>query len=184
MTEPQPRSEQYEQWVREFAPELYRFAYRLTGRREKAEDLLQETFVEAWKSLNRQRDPGRARAWLFQILRFRFAHLVRDERHDRLACEDQPLADRPETQAVAPLQRLADEEGLQKALGTLTPDLRQTFLLVFAAGHTCREAAEALQIPLGTVLSRLDRARQLLRVQLGDTPKRTSSVANKESLAP
>ena len=78
----QPRRELYEQWVRQFAPELYRFAYRLTGQREKAEDILQETFVEAWKSLDQQRDPQRARAWLFQILRFRFAHLVRDERHE------------------------------------------------------------------------------------------------------
>ena len=78
MAEPQPRRELYEQWVRQFAPELYRFAYRLTGQREKAEDILQETFVEAWKSLDQQRDPARARAWLYQILRFRHAHLVRD----------------------------------------------------------------------------------------------------------
>ena len=183
MAEPQPRRELYEQWVRQFAPELYRFAYRLTGQREKAEDILQETFVEAWKSLDQQRDPARARAWLYQILRFRHAHLVRDERHERLTREELPL-DRPEPQTLTPLQKLADEESLQKALQTLTPELRQTFLLVFAAGHTCREAAEALQIPLGTVLSRLDRARQLLREKLREAQDQNRPVLNKESLAP
>src|SRR5579884_205408 len=78
MAQTDPRYQQYEQWVRAFSAELYRFAYRLTGKRETAEDLVQETFVEAWRSLENLKKPDYPRAWFFQILRYRYAHLIRD----------------------------------------------------------------------------------------------------------
>ena len=163
-----PRYVQYEQWVRAHSAELYRFAYRLAGKRETAEDLLQETFTEAWRSLEKREAPDHPRAWLFQILRFRYAHLIRDTGHHlRTAHAADTLDSQPAPEGISPLETLANQELLQNALDTLAPRIRETFLMVFLEGNTCRETAEALKIPLGTVLSRLDRARQLLRSALG-----------------
>jgi RNA polymerase sigma-70 factor, ECF subfamily len=155
----------YEQWVSDFAPQLYRFAYRMVGNHQVAEDLVQETFVEAWRSIDTQRQPGKARAWLFQILRFRYAHYLRD-RKARIATaplHDNAALARPE---VPVMQALADREALQEALNQLAPEIRETFLLVFLQGYKCREAAAELHVPLGTVLSRLNRARLALRQTL------------------
>src|SRR5262245_15245808 len=69
--------QRYEALVRSHAADLYRFAYRLTGARASAEDLVQETFSEAWRALASLRSAQAARAWLFAILRHRHAHLVR-----------------------------------------------------------------------------------------------------------
>ena len=77
MSKLEPRL-QFEQWVQAHGAELYRFAYRLSGSHQITEDLVQETYVEAWKSVNNLHGPAKARAWLFQILRFRYAHFIRD----------------------------------------------------------------------------------------------------------
>ena len=157
----------YEEWVRIHAPELYRYAYRLTGHRQTAEDLTQETFAEAWRSVENQTESGRERAWLFQILRFRYFHFLRDTQRQRQVL---PLSenadDDPPTESLAPLDRLADQDEIQTALSTLPPVIRQTFLMVFMEGLTCRETAQSLDIPMGTVLSRLDSGRRALRAAL------------------
>ena len=164
MASPDPRS-LYEQWVHNYAPELFRFAYRLTGNFQVTEDLVQETFAEAWKSIASQREPAKARAWLFQILRYRYAHLLRDARH-RL--QPGPLADGIDvaSRERPALDSIADQENLRLALDALSPDVRETFLLVFMQGLKCREAAEQLDVPLGTVHSRINRARTALRSRL------------------
>jgi RNA polymerase sigma-70 factor, ECF subfamily len=167
MAKPEPRRTQYEQWVRAFAPELYRFAYRLSGNHQIAEDLVQETFVEAWRSLAKQRQPDKARAWFFQILRYRYAHFIRDRRHDLQAAPLMETHDPP--QPGQPLSEvLGQREALQQALDVLTPEIRETFLLVFMEGFKCREVAQELHLPLGTVLSRLSRARAVLRKSLDE----------------
>jgi RNA polymerase sigma-70 factor (ECF subfamily) len=180
-----PRS-QYEQWVDAYAPELYRFAYRLTGNHQVTEDLVQETFTEAWKSISTQREPDKARAWLFQILRYRHAHLVRDARHRLQAgplMEGMDVAQRARPAGEA----LADQETLRVALDELSPDVRETFLLVFLRGLKCREAAAELDVPLGTVLSRINRARTALRSRLcvdgslGRTPSALDSGGRERS---
>lgn len=151
--------------MRAFAPELYRFAYRLTGNHQVAEDLVQETFVEAWRSLARQREKGKERAWCYRILRFRYAHFLRDRRH-RISA--QPLEEDLAISRPGPgiSEVLAQRESLQMALDQLSVDVRETFLMVFMQGYKCREAAEELKVPLGTVLSRLSRAREVLRESL------------------
>jgi RNA polymerase sigma-70 factor (ECF subfamily) len=164
MANPDPRAT-YEQWVRQFAAELFRFAYRLTGNRQVTEDLVQETFTEAWKSMHTQREPHKARAWLFQILRFRYAHLLRDAKarlRPATLTDGMDIAD----SSPPPADLLAEREALQAALDELSPDIRETFLLVFMQGLKCREAAEELNVPLGTVLSRLNRARVAMRTRL------------------
>ena len=172
--------------MRAFAPELYRFAYRLAGNHQVAEDLVQETFVEAWRSLAKQREPGKERAWMYQILRYRYAHYVRDSK-TRIRAE--PLEEeisgkmdpgRPGVDAVA------ERESLQMALSHLSVDVRETFLMVFMQGFKCREAAEELKVPLGTVLSRLSRAREVLRAavesQGQNRPERKMNLADESDV--
>jgi RNA polymerase sigma-70 factor (ECF subfamily) len=169
MAEPDANRLKYEQWVHAHAPALFRYAMHLCGRRHLAEDLLQETFTQAWKSLARQKDADKVRSWLFAILRHCHAHHVRDNQNSR---GNQALAassdEHPPDRRPAPLHTLAQQDALQAALDQLSPPNRETFLLVFAEGLTCQKAADALHIPLGTVLSRLHSARRTLRVALAD----------------
>lgn len=164
---------EYEQWVRDYASELYSYAYRLTSRRQIAEDLLQETFMEAWRSVAKRREGSPARAWLFQILRYRFAHWLRDTRHQRQMVALMDNEDDQTSDPIrSPLEKLATQDQVQAGLRTLSPIIRQTVLMVYMEHLTCRETAEALGIPLGTVLSRLDAARRTLRAEMGEKPKR------------
>ena len=159
----------YEEWVRAHAPELHRYAYRLAGDHQVAEDIMQETFLEAWRCVDRQSEPGRARAWLFQILRYRYAHYCRDTKRQRKVLPlMEKMEDHPPDRGRAALDALGDKDAIQIALDTLSIPLRETFVTVFVEGRTCREAAEILKIPMGTVLSRLDSARRSLRAAMGE----------------
>ncbi len=154
----------YETLVKSHSEELHRFASRLSGRMETAEDLLQETFYEAWRSLKSLRKPERARSWLFQILRHRWGHWQRDQSRRiaptaslNQAVTDPGLAREDETEA------LSLRDVLQYGLDALDNRYKESFLLVFMEGFTCREAAERLELPLGTVLSRIHKARSFLK---------------------
>ena len=154
----------YEEWVHSFGAELYRTAYRLCGDADTAEDLVQETFYHAWKGMSQLRDRHMGRAWLFQILRFRYAHLMRDRsRRIRASASTGDLAEKIADPRPSPIIRLADRDALQVALNKLDEDLKTPLLMVLLQGLTCRETAKSLNIPLGTVLSRIHRARQKLR---------------------
>ncbi len=160
--------DQYRQWVGDYARDLYRFAYRLSGRADLAEDLVQETFYHAWRGRSSLKDQAKARAWLYQILRYRYAHWARSTaRRPRTGPIDERIADTPETQSRSPLERLAESEALQQALDALDERFRTVFLMVFSQGLSCQETADALGLPLGTVLSRIHRARKVLRSSLG-----------------
>lgn len=157
----------YEAWVADYADDLYRLAYRLTGRRSVAEELVQETFYHAWRSMHTLRETSKARAWLFQIVRHRYSHWVRDQSR-RLS--PGTLHDAHEDLAAAvdyrPLEVMADEEAIRLALETLDDRFKLPLLMVYVEGLTCQQAAEQLELPLGTVLSRLHRARRMMRQQL------------------
>jgi RNA polymerase sigma-70 factor (ECF subfamily) len=138
-------------------------AYRLVGDRHEAEDIVQETFRSVWGS-RRRYEPGRGeRAWLVSILRRRVIDrwrrrcppsvLIFDD-HLEAACED-----------ANPLDAGYTDE-MQHALDQLPMELRETLLLVVVAELTHQEAACELNVPLGTVLSRVSRARQRLRESL------------------
>ena len=162
------RREVYNNWVRDCARELYTFAYRLCGESSDAEDLVQETFYHAWRSMDKLRDQKKVRPWLFQMLRYRYAHWLRDSGR-RL--QPKVSLDQVGQVAVSGLKipdALSLRESLQQALDALECRYKEPFLMVFLEGLTCRETAEALEIPVGTVLSRIHRARSFLRDRLGD----------------
>lgn len=182
------RRELYDRLVNEHAAELYRFAVRLCGRRDVAEDLLQETFYEAWKSITSLRDPSRSRAWIYQILRHCYSHWRRktsSRSQETVSLQDWDASPAEILEWGSP--SLGEEEMLQKALERLHESYRETFLMVYLAGFTCQEAAQVLKIPLGTVLSRIHRARMFLRQFLkssfpqADTAKDRSRISTKKS---
>ncbi len=158
---------QYEQWVTEHSEPLYRLAARLCGNADAAEDLVQETFYHAWRSMASLREPDRARGWLFRILRRRYSRWLRDQtrRLDRIGTTDSAFVADKAASDGQPGAAMEREELLQRALEVLEERYKLPLLLVFLVGMTFQEAADSLDLPLGTVLSRVHRARQQIRQQ-------------------
>lgn len=154
----------FQQWVSDHAGLLYALAYRLCGDRDLAEELVQETFYQAWRSMGRLKDSAKARPWLMQILRHGYARWARQR---RMASVDADTPVEPST-ANAPdvIDTLAERDWLQQGLNQLEDRYKVVFLMVFVGGLTCQEAADELDLPLGTVLSRIHRARKHLRKSL------------------
>lgn len=170
---PEPHRQQYEGWVHQHADGLYRLALRLTGQTHVAEELVQETFYHAWRSSDSLRDVEHARGWLFRILRHRYAHWVRGrQRRSNTVAMTEPESIPAETRA--PGEALELDDFLQQALDHLEDRYKVPLLMVFLDGMTCREAAAALDLPLGTVLSRIHRARQSVRERLAAAQRRES----------
>lgn len=151
---------------------LYRAALRLTQNRAEAEDVVQETFLRAFRSFGRFNPGTNCRAWLFTIERNVFLNRLRS--HGREILE----AEMGEAVEVATQGRRGagnpEEELLQtvlhgdidRALRTLPLPFRETVVLVDLEGLIYREVAEVLGCPVGTVMSRLSRGRALLRQSL------------------
>src|SRR5205807_7225029 len=114
------------------------------------------------------RDPSRAKAWLFTILRNAFLHRVRSDKvHRHLPLEAVgdlagPLPDPPPE---------VDPEELQKALGELPEPFRTPLILFYFEGFSYRDIAEQMDLPIGTVMSRLARAKAHLRTRLRPAPR-------------
>ncbi len=155
-------------------PRLRRYAYGLTGDRTQADDLVQECLERAW-SRRRLYEPSRPiRPWLFTILHNLYVNQVRKRAAEpRLISDDTPGL--PEATA-SPEPGAVDLEDLRRALALLGPDHREVLLLVGLEQLSYRETSETLGIPVGTVMSRLARAREQLRTHLGGDGARLRRV--------
>jgi len=149
--------------IHEHAPALYRIAYRLVGDCHDAEDIVQETLRSAWKSRERFECGRGERAWLAAILRRRVIDRWRRVGR-RLILLGEGTPEVPAA-AVDPVANGFTDE-MQQALSQLPPELRESLLLVVVGELTHQETANALGVPLGTVLSRVSRARLRLRKHL------------------
>lgn len=145
---------------------LFRHAMWIERNRAEAEDLVQETLVQALESFHRYTPGTNCRAWLLSIL-----HHVRANRARKLG----RIATEPDVEAriantvpfVPPVpERLTDEDMLQ-ALELIPAHYQQVILLCDVEEMTYKEIAAGLGVPIGTVMSRLHRGRELLRMQLG-----------------
>ncbi len=139
------------------ARNLLRFARRLTSDSAAAEDLVQETLMRAWRGFDQFRGGTNARAWLFRILLNTF---YGQGRKGRLTVV--PLGD---VDRAGPAGNHNSFE-ITDALANLPVDQRTVLMLGAVEGFTCREISEMLHIPMGTVMSRMSRARQAMRLQL------------------
>jgi RNA polymerase sigma-70 factor (ECF subfamily) len=153
----------FDQLVDDHGAPMYRIAYRMMGDRHEAEDAVQDAFRSAWKSRNRYQAGCGQRAWLISILRRRVIDRWRKTPPPSLLGSDKPIEI-----AVESEQPFADSytDEMQHALNRLTNELRESLLLVVVGELTHQEAADSLGIPLGTVLSRVSRARRRLRKYL------------------
>jgi len=148
---------------------LYNFALRLTKRPADAEDLVQETYLRAFRFAHRFEPGTHLKAWLFRILRNTFLTFHRRESHE-LAVLDADAPDGPGEGAeveVATASAVTVVD-LERALEALPEEFRTVLLLADAEGLTLAEVGDVLDIPTGTVKSRLFRARRLLRRRLAD----------------
>ena len=157
------RQRTVEQLVEEHYAALYRYAYRLTGAQADAEDLTQEAFLKAQAHLKQLRDPGRAKPWLFSILRNAYLHRVRSDRQERRVPLDEvgDLAE-PLPEALPAV----DPERLQEALNELPEVFRTPIILYYFEDFSYRDIADQMDLPIGTVMSRLARAKAHLRGRL------------------
>ncbi|MCA8995251.1 MAG: RNA polymerase sigma factor, partial [Planctomycetaceae bacterium] len=134
--------------VREQYQAVYRFAFRLACSVSDAEDLTQQTFLIACRKLGDLRDPGRARSWLFSIVRNLFLKLRR-ESQNMVAGIEQP----EEVVEDVSLDIPVDSERLEQALATLPEAFRVPLLLYYFEDLSYKEIATALEVPAGTVMS-------------------------------
>jgi len=141
-------------------PRLRRYARALTGDRYAADDLVQDTLERAWARHRQWRPGSDLRAWLFAIMHNRRVDLARGERFAAPADEEQAPA------AAPPGPAAVDGLDLQRAFARLSTEHREVLLLVGVEQLSYDEAAGALGVPVGTVMSRLSRARARLREAL------------------
>jgi RNA polymerase sigma-70 factor (ECF subfamily) len=142
---------------------LYAGAYRLVRNAADAEDLVQETYLRAFRAFHLYTPGSNIRAWLFTIL-----YRARADYYRKVACSPQTVELVHEGPAVAPLQdQLAGgQEEVRRALDRLPESFRGAVVLRDMQDFTYEEIAGILQIPIGTVMSRIHRGRALLRGML------------------
>lgn len=156
------------QWTVEWLVEqhytsLYRYAYRLSGSASDAEDLTQDAFCKVQMKQEQLRDPTRIKAWLFSILRNAYLHRVRTDKRRRLVSLDD-VGELPEP-LTDPLPEI-DPERVQEALNELPEVFRTPVIMYYFDEFSYRDIAEQMEVPLGTVMSRLARAKAYLRARL------------------
>jgi len=152
----------FEECVDAHSDSMFRVAYRLTGCHGLAAELVQETFAGAWKNLSTINQSKKLRSWMFSIMRNQF----RKSNRNRIQTSQMVFTDEeaiPDESIRFELERNEDRDLVQRALSTLNPDQRMPLLLVSMEGLTVDEAAEVMQIPRGTVLSRLHRGKQQVK---------------------
>ena len=141
---------------------VYRFAYRLSGTSHDAEDISQQAFLDAQRKLDTLREPDKVRAWLFMIVRNLYRRRIRDQAtHGEVALEVlvEPAGEERVEQSL-------DSESLQQVLNSLPEEFRSVLLLFYFRELSYREIAEQLNVPIGTVMSRLSRGKQQLRERI------------------
>lgn len=145
---------------------IFRFACRLSGSSADAEDLAQEAFLTAQSKLHQLRDAGKARSWLLTIVRNTYLKSRRGQKHFPFSAMDDPPQPVVEEPVGESLLVEIDNARLQEALDELPEEFRTPLLLFYFEEFTYKQIAEILDAPIGTVMSRLSRAKSHLRARL------------------
>ena len=156
-------------------PSLRRYARGLTGGRDSADDLVQDTLERAWSKLSLWQRRGDVRAWMFGILHNLFIDRVRSQRSTPEDAAGDDLPDQPERAMQTDRLEVRD---LDRALHRLPAEQREVLLLVAVEELSYQQVAIVVGVPIGTVMSRLSRARERLRGELqgGVMPARIQRV--------
>jgi RNA polymerase sigma-70 factor, ECF subfamily len=156
-------------------PNLRAFAFSLTGDPDRVDDLVQDTLLKAWDHFDSFQEGTHLRAWLFTIQRNTFFSECRQRRH---------VSEDPDSQKANALSVHAAQDGhmdmqdFRRALGAVPPEQREALMLVAAAGFSYEEAAAIVGCAIGTIKSRVHRARcKLMEVlEMGARPKNLDPI--------
>jgi RNA polymerase sigma-70 factor (ECF subfamily) len=160
----------WEEVARDHGAFLYRVAYRLAGNHYDAQDLVQEALLRVRKGLERY-EPGSLEGWLARIVTNVFLDDVRrKQRRPADALPDDPDRVLPESPSAEDASAELSEE-IQAALASLPPEFRVPVVLCDVADQSYEQIADAMDVPLGTVRSRIHRGRRLLRAALEDVAR-------------
>jgi RNA polymerase sigma-70 factor (ECF subfamily) len=152
--------------IREYHASLYRYAFRLTGSVPDAEDLTQQTFLVAQGKLHQVRDASKVRGWLYAVLRSCFLK-SRRKNMPLTATQAELSVDQIPQQVAA--EDDVDRQRLQLAIDELPDEYRLVLLMFYFEDYSYKQIAAELEIPIGTVMSRLARAKgRMRRVLLAD----------------
>lgn len=177
LTEKRERDSQFEREFMPFATSLYNFAFRLALDEDDASDLVQDTYLKAYRFFDSYQPGTNAKAWLFRILKNTFINDFRRKSKLPVKVDYQEVESFYNSDDVDEVQTtdlrsetvrelLGDE--VARALNSIDVDFRTVIVLCDIEGFTYEEMAKILDIPIGTVRSRLHRARQLLKNQLAE----------------
>jgi RNA polymerase sigma-70 factor (ECF subfamily) len=152
------RQDEFERVAMPHTRSLLRVARRLTSEPARAEDLVQQTMLSAWRGFHQFRPGTNARAWLFRILFNAFYAEGRRMRGVVVPIDAREISAEPAGQQTS--------VEVAEALDSLAVEHRAVLMLAVVEGFTCQETARILDLPVGTVMSRLSRARDALRAKL------------------
>jgi RNA polymerase sigma-70 factor (ECF subfamily) len=141
---------------------LYNYALKMARNTDDAQDLVQETYYKAYRSYHQFENATNSKAWMFMILKNTFINNYRKLKREPAIKSDQSRDNNLDLEFY---QNLLDDE-LANALSKLPANMRGVYLLCDLEGYTYEEIAELVNIPIGTVRSRLHRARKLLQDEL------------------
>jgi RNA polymerase sigma-70 factor (ECF subfamily) len=168
------KKQRYESLVDALYQDVYRYAYWICKSQPLAEDLVQETFLRAWRSLDSLQNDKAAKAWLFTILRRENARLYERYQPDLVDVDEQPLA---ETKTDEPDEAM-EKELLHNAISQLESEYREPLLLQVVGGFSGKEIADILDLNSNTVMTRLFRARRKLKEHFSGNTSTSSTAQN------
>jgi len=163
------KKQRFEALCEPYRGEVFRFSLWLSRSHQVAEEVVQETLLRAWRSLDSLKDDATAKSWLLTIARREHARLYERKRHPTVDIDE--LAAAEESCLAATTDRDPDEvQDVRKAIFELEEEHREPLVLQVLMGYSTLEIAELMNLNEGAVSTRLFRARNRLRVRLGLGP--------------
>jgi RNA polymerase sigma-70 factor (ECF subfamily) len=180
--------DRFEREVLPILPNLYGAALRFTRNPQDAEDLVQETYLRAFRGFAGFQEGTNLRAWMYRILTNTFINIYRKKQREPVTVQDDDIEDwylydrlgssTVEASAESEVLEKLPDEDVQRALEALPEGFRMAVLLADVEGFSYKEIAEIMDIPIGTVMSRLHRGRKALQKALWETVRERGLVTD------